>query len=98
MLKPEVLAMLCCPADQSALALASESVVNEVNQAIRHRLIRNRAGRVLEQQLDGGLVALGGDVMYPIIDGIPVLVRDEAIELRQLPHDGNGVHSDLPKP
>src|SRR3954447_20952343 len=98
MLKPDVLAMLRCPADQSALALASGSLVEEVNQAIRHRLIRNRAGRVLEQQLDGGLVAQGGDVMYPIIDGIPVLVRDEAIELRLLPHDGNGLHSDPPKP
>jgi uncharacterized protein YbaR (Trm112 family) len=27
-----------------------------------------------------------GDVMYPILDGIPVLVKDEAIPLAQLGH------------
>ena len=27
-----------------------------------------------------------GDLLYPIIDGIPVLVRDEAIALDQLQH------------
>jgi len=98
MLKPEVLAMLRCPQEQSPLAVASESLVEEVNQAIRSRQVRNRAGRLLEQQLDGGLVTRRGDLMYPMIDGIPVLVRDEAIELERLMYDGNGVHSDVPTP
>jgi uncharacterized protein YbaR (Trm112 family) len=91
MLKPEVLAMLRCPEEQSALALASESLVAQVNQGILRRQLRNRAGRVLEQSLDGGLVTASGKVMYPIIDGIPVLVRDESIEIQPLAYDGNGV-------
>ena len=87
MLRPEVLATLCCPDDRSALTLASAPLIAEINTAIRVGRLRNRAGRILEQPLDGGLTNATGDVMYPIIDGIPVLVRDEAIPLAQLGHN-----------
>jgi uncharacterized protein YbaR (Trm112 family) len=36
---------------------------------------------VVEKPLDGGLVREGGDVVYPIVDEIPVLLKDEAIEI-----------------
>ena len=86
MLRPEVLATLCCPDDRSALTLASDPLIAEINTVIRGGRLRNRAGRILEQPLDGGLTNATGDMMYPIIDGIPVLVRDEAIPLAQLGH------------
>ena len=53
-LKPEVLAILCCPEDHSALTPASESVVAELNSAIRGRQLRNRAGRTVKRTLEGG--------------------------------------------
>ena len=84
MLKPEVLAILCCPEDRSALAPASESLVGEINSMIRSGRLRNRAGRAIEQPIDGGLTRAAGDVMYPILDGIPVLVKEEAISLEEL--------------
>jgi uncharacterized protein YbaR (Trm112 family) len=86
MLRPEVLATLCCPEDRSSLTLASESLITEVNMVIRGGRLRNRAGRILKQPLDGGLTRATCDLMYPIIEGIPVLVRDEAIPLAQLGH------------
>jgi uncharacterized protein YbaR (Trm112 family) len=87
MLRAEVLATLCCPEDRSALALADDSLITEINTVIRGGRLRNRAGQVVERPLDGGLLRAGGDLMYPIIDGIPVLVRDEAIPLDQLGHE-----------
>jgi uncharacterized protein YbaR (Trm112 family) len=84
MLPPEVLAMLCCPEDHAALQPASDSVIGRINDAIRRGQVRNRAGRILDHALDGGLAKAAGDVIYPIVDGIPVLVRDEAIPLHQL--------------
>jgi uncharacterized protein YbaR (Trm112 family) len=87
MLRPEVLATLCCPEDHSSLTLASDSLITEVNTIIRGGLLRNRGGRVLKQPIDGGLTRATCDLMYPIIDGIPVLVRDEAIPLAQLGHN-----------
>ena len=87
MLRPEVLATLCCPDDRSALALANDSLIREINTVIRGGLLRNRGGQVVEHRLDGGLLRTKRDVIYPIIEGIPVLVRDEAIPLAQLGHE-----------
>jgi uncharacterized protein YbaR (Trm112 family) len=87
MLRPEVLATLCCPDDRSALALANDSLIREINTVIRGGLLRNQGGQVVEHRLDGGLLRTKGDVIYPIIEGIPVLVRDEAIPLAQLGHE-----------
>jgi uncharacterized protein YbaR (Trm112 family) len=86
MLRPEVLATLCCPEDRSVLTPASNSLITEINTIIRGRRLRNRAGQVVERVIDGGLTRATSDMMYPIIDGIPVLVRDEAIPLSQLGH------------
>ena len=91
LMQPDVLSILCCPEDHSKLTPASGSLVAEINSAIRRGQIQNRAGRIIEQTTDGGLARTGGDVVYPIIDGIPVLVRDEAIEIDQLEgrHEGS---------
>lgn len=86
MLRREILATLCCPEDHSSLALASDSLIREINTVIRRGRLRNRAGQVVEHLLDGGLTRAKGDVLYPILDGIPVLVKDEAIPLAQLGH------------
>jgi uncharacterized protein YbaR (Trm112 family) len=86
MLRGEALATLCCPEDRSTLSRASPSLIAEINTVIRRGQLRNRAGQVIEHVLDGGLTRVKGDVIYPIIEGIPVLVRDEAIPLAQLGH------------
>jgi uncharacterized protein YbaR (Trm112 family) len=90
MLRPEALATLCCPDDRSALSPASESLITEINAAIRRGRLRNRAEQVVEHLIDGGLTRAKGDVLYPIIEGIPVLLRDEAIPLAQLVHKLDG--------
>ena len=91
LMQPDVLSILCCPEDHSKLTPASGSLVAEINSAIRRGQLCNRAGRVIEHTIDGGLTRTSGDVVYPIIDGIPVLVRDEAIEIDQLEgrHEGS---------
>ncbi len=86
MLRSEVLATLCCPDDHFPLTLASDSLIAEINTVIRHGRLRNRAGQIVDHLLDGGLTSAGGEVVYPIIEGIPVLVRDEAMPLAQLGH------------
>ena len=83
-MRREVLEILRCPEDRTTLAVASAELVDQVNSAIREGRLVNRAGKRLEQVLGGSLVRAAGDVMYPIVDDIPVLLRDEAIELNQL--------------
>jgi uncharacterized protein YbaR (Trm112 family) len=84
MLPSELLAVLRCPDDRSTLAAASETVVDRVNAAIRQGRLLNRVGKRIEKAIDGGLIRADGAFLYPIIDQIPVLLRDDAIPMDQL--------------
>ena len=82
---PELLEILRCPDDRSRLREADAGLVERLNQAIAQKGLKNRAGRPVESPLDGALVREDGRYAYPIVDGIPVLLMDEAIPLDQLP-------------
>lgn len=84
MVSDELLAILRCPENGSTLRRADEATVAAVNRAIEARTLKNRGGDPLERSIDGGLVREDGAVLYPVLDQIPVLLVDEAIELRQL--------------
>ncbi len=80
----QLLEILRCPQDRTMLAEADSELLAQVNDAIRDGRISNLSGSRLSQPIDGGLVREDGDVLYPIVDGIPLLLRDEAIALEQL--------------
>ncbi len=80
----DLLAILRCPEDQSRLSPASSDMVQQINARIREGRLVNRSGKRLDELIDGGLVRADGAVLYPIIDDIPVLLRDDAIALYQL--------------
>ena len=83
-MRAEILPILRCPEDHTPLAIADDALVGEVNAAIRAGRLDDRAGKRVEQTIDGGLVRAAGDVLYPIVDQIPVLLVDESIALCQL--------------
>lgn len=80
----ELLAILRCPDDRSPLSLADDEVVAQLNAAIQAGWLRNRAGQRVDRLMEGGLVREAGDLLYPIVDQIPVMLHDEAIPLVQL--------------
>ena len=81
----ELTQILRCPEDRSVLSLADPELVTRLNSAIRAGRLRNRRGQTVEAPLDGGLVRAAGDLLYPIVDEIPVLLQDEAIPLDRVP-------------
>ena len=83
-LRSDVVAILRCPEDRSELTAASEAVVDQVNAAIRAGRLVNRSGKRVERALDAGLIRADGAWLYPVIDQIPILLRDDAISLDQL--------------
>jgi uncharacterized protein YbaR (Trm112 family) len=84
MIDKQLLELLVCPENHTALHEAEPSLVERINQAIQARRLKNRAGRVVEQAIQGGLVRQDGTLLYPVIDDIPVLLIEEAIPLEQL--------------
>lgn len=87
MLDKQLLDLIVCPRDRRPLVEADAALVDRVNRAIAAGRARNVLGRAVESPIDGGLVRDDGALLYPIIDGIPVLLADEAIELDRLEPD-----------
>ena len=80
----KLLSILCCPVTHRGLALARGELLRSVNARIREGSLQNRNGDVLREPLKEALVTDDGKLLYPVNDGIPVLLEGEAIVLDQL--------------
>ncbi len=85
MIDPDLLNSLVCPENRTPLAEVSDETLARLNDAVRAGSLKNRVGRKIESLLDGGLVREDGAILYPVLDGIPVLLIDEGIPFDQLP-------------
>lgn len=75
----DLLEMLACPETRQRLAEAGADVLARVNARVRSKEARNVGGKAVELELEAGLVRQDGKIVYPIRDGIPVLLVDEGI-------------------
>ena len=79
-----LLAILRCPVTHKGLVLAKGATLSDVNAAIQSGSVSNRDGRVLAEPLREALLTDDGKVLYPVANGIPVLLEGEAISMEQL--------------
>ena len=79
-----LLAILRCPVTHKELSLAKGATLKAVNAAIDAGALSNRDGRVLDAALDEALLTDDRKVLYPIANGIPVLLEGESINMEQL--------------
>ena len=79
-----LLTILRCPVTHKGLALAKRATLDAVNAAIDSGAVSNRDGRVLAEPLTEALLTDDGKVLYPIANGIPVLLEGESISMEQL--------------
>jgi len=79
-----LLAILRCPVTHKELSLAGGATIKDVNAAIADGKLSNRDGRVLDEDLEEALLTDDGKVLYPIANGIPVLLEGESINMEQL--------------
>lgn len=85
MIDQKLLEILVCPETRQPLRPAPPELIERLNQAVAANRLTMRDGQALERRLDGGLLRADEKVLYPIIDGIPVMLADESIALEQLP-------------
>jgi uncharacterized protein len=81
MVDPELLEILVCPETKKPVHLADDALMERVNRAVSEGRLVTRGGRTLTERLEAGLVRSDGRLLYPIQDGIPVMLIDEALPL-----------------
>jgi uncharacterized protein YbaR (Trm112 family) len=81
MIDKELLKIMCCPETHQPLEFADEETVKWINSEIKSGRIKNRAGEIVREEIDGGLIRSDKKYLYPVRKGIPIMLIDEAIPL-----------------
>ena len=76
-----LLNLLVCPESQRPVLLASAEILEQLNKRIARGELHTTKGATVSRLLDGALVRDDNRRIYPIIDGIPVLLIEEGINL-----------------
>ena len=79
-----LLDIVVCPLTKLPLQLLDGERLAQLNAAISSGGIRNRAAQALPEALSEALVTRDGRLVYPIREGIPILLEEESIDWQQL--------------
>ena len=79
----DLLEIICCPDTHQDLRVISDRQLGLLNDAQKLGKLTHREGNAVAYNLSGGLIREDGEVVYPIREGIPVLLSEEAIILNE---------------
>ncbi|MDP6838825.1 MAG: hypothetical protein QF724_07810, partial [Planctomycetota bacterium] len=80
-LDKDLLSILACPETHQGLSEAPQATLLKLNAGIAGGGVSNCGGDPVEAAVEAGLVREDGQILYPIRDGIPILLTDEGIPL-----------------
>jgi uncharacterized protein YbaR (Trm112 family) len=77
----ELLSLLRCPRTGGRLRLASVSELKCINAGIRARQGQDQGNSEVQSELEQSLICDSAKLCYPVRDGLPVLLPNEAFDL-----------------
>jgi len=81
---PKLLEILVCPITKVSVQVLGKQKLATLNREIAEGGVKHLGGTVVDTPLDEALVTTDGRTVYPIDDGIPVMLEDLAIPTEQL--------------
>ena len=79
-----LLTILRCPISHKGLSVLKKGELARINAAIAAGELVNHEGAAIANPLTEALITDDGKRIYPVDDGIPVLLEDESISMEQL--------------
>ena len=80
----KLLDMIVCPVTKLPLERLDGGRLTQMNAAIAAGRVRNHGSQLVEGSFAEALIRRDGHVVYPILDGIPVLLEEESIDWNQM--------------
>lgn len=79
----KLLEILCCPVSKTPLTVLSPDKLDKLNAAIEKAEVLYVGGEGVQDALQEALITVDGKVIYPVQDGIPVLLEENGIGTAQ---------------
>ncbi|MEE4175324.1 MAG: Trm112 family protein [Xanthomonadales bacterium] len=79
----KLLEILCCPVSRTPLTRLEAARLERLNREIEAGKARFIGGDAVDEPLEEALVTEDGKVIYPVNDGIPVLLEERGIGTTQ---------------
>jgi uncharacterized protein YbaR (Trm112 family) len=83
-MEKRLLAILRCPVTHKGLSILKKDQLEKVNAAIASGEVTTLEGVKVDRPLVAALITDDGKRLYPITDGIPVLLESESIHVEPL--------------
>ena len=81
---PQLFEILVCPESRQPLATAGADVLDRLNAAIAAGNAVTLGGERMAESVTEGLLREDGRILYPVRDGIPIMLIDESIDVSGL--------------
>ncbi len=81
MIHPELLSILCCPETRRPVHEAPAALLDRLHRAARAGALTGAAGTAVSEVPDAGLVTEDQRFLYPIRNGIPIMLVEERISI-----------------
>ena len=78
-----LLDIICCPLTKLPLELLDPMRLDQLNAAIDSGSVQNQGEQKVHNRLAEALVSRDGHWVYPVQEGIPLLLEEQSIDFKQ---------------